>query len=232
MLEKNPRLATLQEYHTHARSEQKYDEDEARLDRIEIEFRRAFEFLEKLPKSVSFFGSSVAAEQSRDYIQARELAARFVREKEMAVVTGGGPGIMAAANQGAAEAKGVSVGLTIDLNSGEGHNNFYNTGLPFHYFFARKMALSFAASMYIFFPGGFGTLDEFFELITLVQTKKIERIPIFCIGQDYWQPLERFMHYFMLERGAMITESHLGLFTITDDLDLVLECASTCRVRH
>lgn len=232
MSEEQRQLRTLHDYHAHAREYTADVENEARVDRIEEEFRRAFHFLEKLPQSVSFFGSSCSEPGSADYESARKLAGRFVTEKQFAVVTGGGPGIMQAANRGAAEAGGVSAGLTIDLSTGEGHNHYTNRSLEFHYFFARKMALSFAASMYIFFPGGFGTMDEFFELVTLVQTKKIERIPIFCIGTDYWEPLKRFMQYYMLERGNLIAESDLGLFTITDDFNLVLECTQVCRVRH
>lgn len=229
----NQDLRTLQDYHRHAREDLNSDRDTAeRLDRIEAEFQAAFTFLNKLPDSVSIFGSTRALPNSKEYTAAQTLAARLVREKKLAIVTGGGPGIMEAANRGALEAGGVSAGLTIDLDTGEPTNQYFNRSLRFHYFFARKMALSFAASMYIFFPGGFGTMDEFFELITLVQTGKIERIPIFCIGTTYWQPLRRFIEHYMLHPDGYISEADLGLFTVTDDLDLVLECTSYCRVRH
>jgi uncharacterized protein (TIGR00730 family) len=226
-------LRTLREYQEHASEGDDHTRDtEQRLHRIDSEFQAAFDFLSKLPDSVSIFGSTRSLPSSSEYEQARQLAGRFVTEKQFAVVTGGGPGIMEAANRGALEAGGISAGLTIELSTGEAVNNYINQSLRFHYFFARKMALSFAASMYIFFPGGFGTMDEFFELITLVQTRKIERIPIFCIGTDYWQPLRRFMEHYMLHPDGYITEADLGLFTITDDLDLVLECAKYCQVRH
>ncbi|MDQ5943982.1 MAG: hypothetical protein QG658_48 [Patescibacteria group bacterium] len=226
-------LRTLREYQEHASKTEADGNDTAqRLDRIESEFHAAFDFLSKLPDSVSIFGSTRSLPSSPEYEQARQLAARFVTDKQFAVVTGGGPGIMEAANRGALEAGGISAGLTIELSTGEAVNEYLNQSLRFHYFFARKMALSFAASMYIFFPGGFGTMDEFFELITLVQTRKIERIPIFCIGTSYWQPLRRFMEHYMLHPDGYITEADLGLFTITDDLDLVLECAKYCQVRH
>ena len=226
-------LRTLQEYRDHAHKTQSTtNETTQRLDRIETEFRQAFDFLSKLPDSVSIFGSTRALPSSQEYQQARTLAARFVAEKDFAIVTGGGPGIMEAANRGALEAGGVSAGLTIELSTGEAINEYMNQSLRFHYFFARKMALSFAASMYIFFPGGYGTMDEFFELITLVQTRKIERIPIFCIGTSYWQPLRRLMEHYMLNPDGYISEADLGLFTITDDLGLVIECAKYCQVRH
>lgn len=229
----NKNLRTLRDYHEHASSyiPDQNDTDQ-RLHRIETEFRQAFDFLSQLPDSISIFGSTRSLPNSVEYKKARELARRFVTEKQFAIVTGGGPGVMEAANRGAHEAGGISVGLTIELNTGELINTYINKSLRFHYFFARKMALSFAASMYVFFPGGFGTMDEFFELITLVQTRKIERIPIFCIGTDYWQPLQRFMEHYMLSPDNYISETDLGLFTITDDLNLVIECAKYCQVRH
>lgn len=200
-------------------------ESAQRLDRIEAEFRQAFNFLEKLPKNVSIFGSSMVQPDNRQYAKARELATRLVSEQRLAVVTGGGPGVMEAANRGAAEAGGISAALRIDLSTGEGHNNYANRSLDFHYFFARKVALTFAASMYVFFPGGYGTMDEFFELITLIQTNKIQHIPIVCVGASYWEPLERFMDYYMLRSDAYISPSDLGLFTITDNLDVVMDIA-------
>ncbi|MBP9827049.1 TIGR00730 family Rossman fold protein [Candidatus Saccharibacteria bacterium] len=207
-------------------------EEAQRLDRIEDEFRRAFDLLESLPKSVSIFGSTQAKPGSRNYEKARTLASRLVSDHQVAIVTGGGSGIMEAANRGAAEAGGISVGLRIDLTSEHTTNNYANKVLDFHYFFARKVALGYAASMYVFFPGGFGTMDEFFELLMLVQTNKIQRVPIFCIGASYWDPLVRFFDYYMLRHERMIEPDDLGLFTVTDDLDLVLECTKVCRVRH
>jgi len=197
----------------------------ARLGRIEDEFRKAFEFLDSLPKNVSFFGSSQTPPGSLYYEKARTLAARLVTQHNLGIVTGGGPGIMEAANRGALESGGVSAGLTIDLTHIEASNAFTNTRLDFHYFFARKVALSYTASMYIFFPGGFGTLDEFFELITLIQTRKIKRLPVICFGASYWEPLGRFMEYYMHRSDGYIQKSDLQLYTITDDLELVLRLA-------
>lgn len=201
-------------------------ETTARLGRIETEFRQAFDFLHNLPKNVSIFGSSMVEPGSRQYEKARELASRLVSDHKLAVVTGGGPGIMEAANRGAAEAGGVSVALHIDLSTGEPLNSYANQRLDFHYFFARKVALSFTASMYIFFPGGFGTMDEFFELITLIQTNKIQHIPIVCVGASYWEPLARFMDFYMLRSDEYISPNDMGLFTITDNLALVSDIAA------
>lgn len=215
---------SMEDYRSHAAAYISDIEEAQRLDRIEEEFRKAFDFLERLPKSVSIFGSSKSQPGSMYYEKARQLGARFASQ-DIAIVTGGGPGIMEAANRGALEAGGISAGLGIELATGEGHNHFTNRSMTFHYFFSRKTALSFAASMYIFFPGGFGTMDEFFELVTLVQSKKIQHIPIFCVGANYWEPLERFFDYYMLRYDHLIEPSDLKLYTITDDLELILEAA-------
>ncbi len=202
-----------------------------RLNRIDREFREAFKLLEDMPKSVSIFGSNVVTEGNQYYGEARRLAARLARELHYAVVTGGGPGIMEAANRGAAEAGGVSVGFTIDIAHAEPSNAYANRELPFHYFFTRKVALSFAASMYIFFPGGYGTLDEFFELITLIQTRKIQSIPIVCFGTRYWHPVERLLDTYARQEGY-ISDNDLALFTVTDDLDEIIRLARQAPLRE
>lgn len=202
-----------------------------RVERIETEFRRAFDLLEELPKSVSIFGSNAVREGNQYYGEARRLAYRLAKDAGLAIVTGGGPGIMEAANRGAAEAGGVSVGFQIDIPNAEPKNHYANRELKFHYFFSRKVALSFAASMYIFFPGGYGTLDEFFELITLIQTRKIQPIPIYCFGSRYWQPIERMLSSYALHDGY-ITERDMRLFTIGDDPDEIIRAARQAPVRE
>lgn len=226
-----PSLRTLSDLRDHAKNYEAEVEQTERLDRIEEEFRAAFDFLQDLPHSISIYGSTQVKPGDLYYEKARELASRIVSEKQIAVVTGGGPGIMEAANRGAAEAGGVSAGLRIDLGTGEGRNTYANRTLDFHYFFARKMALSFAASMYVFFPGGFGTMDEFFELVTLVQTKKIAPLPIMCFGASYWDPLVRFMDYYMLRHDRMIAPADLAIFTVTDDLNQILSVVEKAPVR-
>src|SRR3989338_7923723 len=147
-----------------------------RLPRIMEEFAKGFDFLKNYGKSVTFFGSTRSLESSKEYEQARQLASMLSREG-FAVITGGGPGIMESANRGATEAGGQSAGINIQLESAQNVNPFVRESISFHHFFARKVMLSFASEVYIFFPGGFGTLDEFFEIVTLVQTRKIEPIP-------------------------------------------------------
>ena len=178
-----------------------------RIHLITQEFRNAFNFLEKYPKSVSIFGATHFPETNEYYKQARSLAYKIVKSLNYAVLTGGGPGIMEAANRGAFEAGGDSLGIEIELDPPQEENPYHTDSINFHYFFSRKMALSFAAETYIFFPGGFGTLDEFFEIITLVQTGKIEKVPIILFGSDYWNKMEKFMKEELVTRGVISAPS-------------------------
>jgi len=195
---------------------------EEHLDRIQREFRRGFEFLEKYPKSVTIFGSSMLPPGSPYYTKAYELSRRIATDLGYAVLSGGGPGIMEAAAKGASEAGGTSIGLRINLLR-ERHANPYTTdGVDFTYFFTRKTMLSFAAEAYVYFPGGFGTFDELFSVLTLIQTMKIPHVPVFLIGSEFWKPLEAFMKEEMLGKQQTIDQSDLGLFTITDSIDDVV----------
>jgi|SRR3989344_4048993 len=187
------------------------------------EFNSGFEELRKYPKSVTIFGSSHSTPMSPHYRDSQELAYRIVKELGYSVVTGGGPGIMAAANLGAQEAQGKSIGFSINLPNEQHTNAFTTSSVHFNYFFVRKAMLTFSAEAFVFFPGGFGTFDEFFSIITLVQTNKIPRIPIILVGKDFWNGLRQFMISHMLEKHHAISHHDLELFTITDDMDKVLE---------
>lgn len=193
-----------------------------RISKISSEFRRGFEFLEDYPKSVTFFGANQFREDNPYYISARSLASRVVKELGYSVLSGGGPGIMEAANRGASEAGGNSLGLLIKLLSEQVTNKYITKSFPFYYFFVRKVCLSFSAEAFIFYPGGFGTLDEFFEILTLIQTRKIADIPLICVGSEYWNELKGFMEKEMLSRGT-ITAEDLELFQIVDDHDKIIE---------
>lgn len=195
------------------------------------EFKNAFSFLEKYPRSVSIFGGTHLTEDSPYYKQAHSLAFNIVRKIKYAVLTGGGPGIMEAANKGAFEAGGDSLGIEIELNPPQEENPYHTDSIYFHYFFARKTALSFAAEAYVFFPGGFGTLDEFFEIVTLLQTGKIEMVPIILVGSDYWLKLEKFMKEELITRGV-IGDYELGLFKITDDEDEIIEIIKNAPIHN
>ena len=203
---------------------------EERTDEVARELKGAFNFLANYPKSVTFFGSTMAREGDPYYESAKTLASRIAKELEYAVLTGGGPGIMEAANRGAFESGGKSLGLTIELKNKQITNKYLTSQLDFYYFFVRKVCLSFSAEAFIFYPGGYGTLDEFFELLTLVQTKKIEGVPLICVGPEYWNKVKDLMKNGMLNTNFILSED-LDLFTITDDLDQVVDIIKNVPVR-
>jgi len=188
-----------------------------RIFRIMAEFVEGFQFVADFDKSVSFFGSSRFQEGNPHYAKARELADMLVK-KDYAVVTGGGPGIMEAANRGAYEADGRSVGINIQLpDEGEKANDYLKESIGFHYFFTRKVMLSFASYGYVFFPGGFGTLDELFEMLTMIQTKKLPQpVTIVAVGKDYWLPLIDWLENTLVEKYETIDKKDLKLIEIVD----------------
>lgn len=201
----------------------KNEDIEKHISEISREFRDGFAFLKKYPKSVSIFGSARMSPDNPHYRQAQELSEMIVSELEYAVITGGGPGIMEAANRGAKNANGTSLGLTIKLPREQQTNRYVTDEIGFGYFFTRKSMLNFAAEAYVFFPGGFGTFDELFGIITLVQTKKIPPVPIILVGRDFWNPLVAFIKKEMLEVHHAISPVDMKLFAVTDNLDNVIE---------
>ena len=201
-----------------------------RLAEINREFEAGFKFLESYPKSVTFFGAHQTKEGDPMYEDARGLAGKIVEELGYAVLTGGSSGIMEAANRGAFEAGGQSLGLHINLPTEQVSNPYITAGIDFRYFFVRKVCLSFAAESYIFYPGGYGTLDEFFEILTLIQTKKIEQVPVICVGTGYWSKLKDFITSEVLGKNNIQPED-MNLFTITDNHDEVLEIIKKSPIR-
>src|SRR3989338_5106819 len=193
------------------------EEIQGRVSRISKEFKEGFEFIANYPRSVTFFGSSRFDEENEHYKKARILAGKIVKEFGYTVLTGGSKGIMEAANRGAFEAGGESVGLNIRLPKIQYENKYTTASIGFSYFFARKVALSFAAEAYIYFPGGFGTLDEFFEIVTLIQTHKIRRVPIILVGKDHWEELHDFILRNIFRNHQAIDELDMKLYIITDD---------------
>ncbi len=199
-------------------------EIDKRVNKITEEFSDGFHFVKTRSKSITVFGSARTLEDEKDYIMARELSYRAVKELGYSVVTGGGPGIMEAANRGAFEAGGRSYGLTIKLPMEQVTNKYLTDHLDFRYFFSRKVSMTFAAEAYVYFPGGFGTLDELFEILTLVQTEKIEKLPIILIGKVYWNDLDKYIKDHLLGGDfEKIDRSDLELYTITDSIDEALE---------
>ena len=195
--------------------------DPWRVLRIQAEFVEGFGLLAELGIAVSVFGSARSHRDSPEYKLAEEISAGLVRAG-YSVITGGGPGIMEAANKGAAEAGGVSVGLGIELPLETGLNNYVNVGVEFRYFFVRKTIFVKYSQAFVVLPGGFGTMDELFESLTLVATGKITMFPIVLVGSDYWAPLLDFLKNTMLGRGY-IGASELALLRIADDPEDVVK---------
>lgn len=195
----------------------------AKVFRIEKEFTAAFEFINNYPRSVSFFGSSRFTEENDHYRKARELAKRIASELDCAIVTGGSGGIMEAANRGAFEAGKKSVGLNIRLPKAQPLNSYITDSIEFNFFFVRKTALSYAAEAYVFFPGGFGTMDEFFEILELISTRKIKKVPIILVGSHYWNRLNEFIKNTIFQEHRGVDENDMKLYTITDDNEKIIE---------
>jgi uncharacterized protein (TIGR00730 family) len=195
--------------------------DPWRVMRIQAEFVEGFGLLAELGIAVSVFGSARSQRESPEYKLAEELSAGLVRAG-YTVITGGGPGIMEAANKGAAEAGGVSVGLGIELPLESGLNDYVNVGVEFRYFFVRKTIFVKYSQAFVVLPGGYGTMDELFEALTLVATGKITMFPIVLVGSDYWAPLLDFLKNTMLGRG-FIGASELALLRVADDPEEVVQ---------
>jgi hypothetical protein len=201
-----------------------------RIFRIMSEFVEGFQFLSKFEREVTIFGSARTEEGTRWYKEARKLG-RLLAKNDYTVVTGGGPGIMEAANRGAHEADGRSVGINIQLPMEQRINPYVNKSRGFHYFFTRKVMLAASAQVYVYFPGGFGTMDELFELSTLVQTGKSEQIPIVLVGKDFWEPLMDWIKNTLYEEHGNISEEDMDIMHVVDTAEEVLEvvCDSTER---
>jgi uncharacterized protein (TIGR00730 family) len=189
--------------------------DPWRVLRIQAEFVEGFGLLAELGQAVSVFGSARTRPGSPEYESAEQIGSGLAKAG-YAVITGGGPGIMEAANKGAASAGGVSVGLGIELPLEQGLNEYVEIGLEFRYFFVRKTVFVKYSQAFVVLPGGFGTLDELFEAVTLVQTGKITRFPIVLVGSEYWQGLFAWINDTMLPAGK-ISASDPGLFQLADD---------------
>ena len=193
-----------------------------RLFKIMAEFIEGFNIISHYGLAVSFFGSARASLGDNSYKNAEELGRRL-SQKGFAVITGGSSGIMQAANKGAFEAGGASVGLNINLPDAQTYNPYLTEKFVFDHFFVRKVMLTYASEAYIYFPGGFGTLDEFFEIVTLIQTKKIRKIPIILFGKDYWGPLLSFIEKTVYTDHSAIDKGDMDLYVMVDSVDEAYE---------
>lgn len=191
--------------------------------KIMSEFVEGFDMLAKVGPCITIFGSARTKAGSKYYNLASEIAKRLC-EEGFGVITGGGPGIMEAGNKGANEAKGISVGLNIQLPFEQGSNPFINAdyNINFDYFFVRKVMFSKYSQGFIMMPGGWGTMDEFFEVATLIQTRKFTQTPMICIGREYWQGLFDWMQKVMFEGFAHISPGDMDLIKIFDTADEVV----------
>ena len=196
-------------------------EDPWRIFRIMSEFVEGFEDLSRVGPAVTFFGSA-RTKPREEYYKLAEKAAGLLARQGYAIMTGAGPGIMEAANKGAKKAGGASVGLNIEVPIIQKPNRFITELIDFRYFFCRKVMFVKYAKAFVIFPGGFGTMDEFFESITLIQTKRINRFPVVLVGKEYWGGLVDWMKKSMLRKDR-IEKADMEIFTIVDNAREVLE---------
>jgi uncharacterized protein (TIGR00730 family) len=205
-------------------------DDEARIRKVSEELRVGFRELAHVGKAVTIFGSARTPEDHPEYEEARELARRLARAG-FSIITGGGPGAMQAANQGAREAGAQSIGLDIELPHEQAMNPYVDLGLTLHYFFTRKVLFVRYASAFVCFPGGFGTLDELFEVLTLRQTGKIQAFPVVIIGTAYWSGLLQWLTD-RAARDGKIVPADVERIVCTDDFDEVVRVVGEAEHRR
>jgi len=201
-------------------------EDPWRIFRIMAEFVDSFQTLTQVGPAVTIFGSARMRPNDK-YYHAAVAIAKGLAQHNLAVITGGGPGIMEAANKGAAQGGGKSIGLNIELPHEQAGNRFVNVPLHFHYFFARKVCFAKYSLGFVFLPGGFGTLDEFFEITTLAQTERIPQFPLILFGREYWRGLLRWLKTELQSKNSYIGPNDLNLVKVTNDpqeaIDIILD---------
>ncbi len=195
--------------------------DPWRVLRIQAEFVEGFGLLAEIGRAITVFGSARTPRDHPEYELSRQLGFQLAKAG-WAVITGGGPGVMEAANRGCVQADGVSIGLGIELPFEQGLNDYVDMGIDFRYFFVRKTMFVKYAQGFVFMPGGFGTLDELFEALVLVQTQKVTRFPVVLMGTHYWQPLLDWIGTRVVEAGK-ISPSDVELIQVTDDVDEVVQ---------
>lgn len=229
--EKKNRRVSLEEIKEGCIKLNGHDGTETEVCMVQEELRQGISTIQSYKTAVTFYGSARLPETHPDYQKARQIAYKIVKELGYAVLSGGGPGIMEAANRGASEAGGKSVGLTIRLHHEQITNKYVNDEIPFYFFFTRKVSMSYSTDACLFFPGGFGTLDELFEMITLKQTGKIDPVPLILVGTEYWNKFQAVIEESLLKKYETITSDDLKLYTITDDEDEIIRIIRDSKVR-
>ncbi len=207
------------------------NDEETKLCMMQEELRQGIDTLQSYNPSVTFYGSARLKEDNPDYVRARKLAYRISKELGCAVLSGGGPGIMEAANRGAYEAGGKSIGLTIKLPTEQHTNKYITEEIPFYFFFGRKTAMHYTTQACIYCAGGFGTFDELFEMITLKQTNKIGNVPIILYGTEFWNPIIKIIKEILVDKYNTVFEKELSLFTLTDDENEVIRIIKNAKPR-
>jgi uncharacterized protein (TIGR00730 family) len=208
------------------------NEQETKLCMIQEEFRQGISVISEMTPSVTFYGSARLGEEDGEYQKARNLAYRISKELGYTILTGGGGGIMEAVNRGAFEAGGKSVGLTIRLPHEQVTNKYITEEIPFYFFFARQVSLSYTTEVCIFCPGGFGTFNELFEMLTLQQTGKIGKIPVILFGSEFWNPMQKLIMDILKDKYKTISPEDMNLYTITDSEDEILKIIAESKLRE
>lgn len=208
---------------------------QARNSRISAELEKGFKAIRQYPKSVTFFGSARLKIGNEYYEFARKLSG-MVCKTGYCVITGGGPGIMEAGNRGTFEVCGRGTGFNIELPFEQVINPYVTHGVNFHYFFTRKVSMTFSGEAYVYFPGGFGTLDELFEILTLIETKKIPKVPVILVGKKFWQPLIKFFEKTLLKDNGTISKGDLNSFKLFDttekDAEEIIKIIEKAKLRN
>ncbi len=207
------------------------DVEENKLCMIQEEFREGIDSVKELGPSVTFYGSARLAQDHPECINAYNLAYRIGKELGYAIISGGGAGIMEAANKGGKEAGVESIGMTIRLPKEQATNPFVTKEVPFHFFFARQVSMQYTTEACVYCAGGIGTLYEFFEMMTHLQTGKIGLIPIILYGTEFWNPIKKMLEEQFVEKYKTISLADLDRFIVTDDVDQILEVIRVSKMR-
>ena len=195
------------------------------------ELRQGIDALQKFSRIATIYGSARLKEDHPDYIATEKLAYSLAKELGYAVLTGGGGGIMEAGNRGAHRAGGTAIGATIRIPHEQRTNPYVTDIIPFYYFFTRKVALRYSSELAIYCPGGFGTFDELFEVLTLLQTNKMNKLPVVLFGTEFWNPVDKLIKQMLVDKFGTINPEDRKLYVITDDIDTVLEIAAAAETK-
>lgn len=208
------------------------DGEMVELCQMSEELKQGIDALQQFSRIATIYGSARFTEDNKNYIQTEQLAYALAKDLGYTIVTGGGHGIMEAGNRGAFRAKGKSIGVTIVLPHEQKTNKYVTDVIPFEYFFTRKVALRYSSELAIYCPGGFGTLDELFEVLTLIQTNKMNRIPVILFGTEFWNPVDKLIKQILVTEYGTINPEDRKLYVITDDIETVLEVAAAADLKQ